>query len=109
MMRDVNWGCVKKLGYRLLIVRRRLVFCKVDDEKRQVIIYAVMEAQRRSPRPAVYIQPQFAAGAVQECSSQSISCSVLMSPERLKRPSRYRLSGSGEMRLTCSSLVMVAR
>jgi len=40
------YSTLKKQGYRALIVQRHLVFYKVDDEKKQVMIYAVVDARQ---------------------------------------------------------------
>ena len=39
-----RYSTLNKQGYRVLIVQRHLVFCKVDEEKKQVMIYAVVDA-----------------------------------------------------------------
>lgn len=41
-----RYSTLKKQGYRVLIVQRYLVFYKVDDEKKQVIVYAVFDAKQ---------------------------------------------------------------
>ena len=41
-----RYSILRKQGYRVLIVQRRLVFYKVDDEKQEVVIYAVVDARR---------------------------------------------------------------
>ena len=38
---------LRRQGYRVLIVRRHLVFYKVDDEQREVIIYAVVDSRQQ--------------------------------------------------------------
>ena len=40
------YSTLKKQGYRVLIVQRHLVFYKVDEEKKQVVIYAVVDARQ---------------------------------------------------------------
>jgi len=41
-----RYGILKKQGYRVLIVQRHMIFYKVDDEKRQVTIYAAVDARQ---------------------------------------------------------------
>ena len=41
-----KYSILRKQGYLVLIVERHLVFYKVDDEKKTVIIYAVMDSRR---------------------------------------------------------------
>lgn len=41
-----RYSTLRKQGYRVLIVNRHLIFYKVDDEKEQVVIYAVMDARQ---------------------------------------------------------------
>ena len=41
-----RYSILRKQGYRVLIVQRHLVFYKVDDEKQEVVIYAVVDARR---------------------------------------------------------------
>lgn len=41
-----RYGILRKQGYRVLIVQRHLIFYKVDEEKKQVIIYAVFDARQ---------------------------------------------------------------
>ena len=41
-----RYSTLRKQGYRVLIVERHLIFYKVDDEKEQVVIYAVMDARQ---------------------------------------------------------------
>lgn len=41
-----RYSILKKQGYLVLIVERHLVFYKVDDEKKEVMIYAVVDGRR---------------------------------------------------------------
>lgn len=41
-----RYSILRRQGYRVLIVRRHLVFYKVDDGKREVMIYAVVDARQ---------------------------------------------------------------
>ena len=41
-----RYSILRKQGYRVLIVRRHLVFYKVDDGKQEVVIYAVVDARQ---------------------------------------------------------------
>ncbi len=41
-----RYSTLKKQGYRVLIVQRHLVFYKVDEEKKQDMIYAVVDARQ---------------------------------------------------------------
>lgn len=41
-----RYSILRKQGYRVLIVQRHLVFYKVDDEKQEVVIYAIVDARR---------------------------------------------------------------
>ena len=41
-----RYSILRKQGYRVLIVQRHLVFYKVDDEKQEVMIYAVVDARQ---------------------------------------------------------------
>lgn len=41
-----RYSILKKQGYRVLIVERHLVFYKVDDDKRIVTIYAIVDGRR---------------------------------------------------------------
>lgn len=41
-----RYSTLRKQGYRVLIVRRYLIFYKVDDEKKHVMIYAVFDAKQ---------------------------------------------------------------
>lgn len=37
---------LKKQGYRVLIIERHLVFYKIDEDKKAVIIYAIVDGRR---------------------------------------------------------------
>ena len=41
-----RYSILRKQGYRVLIVKRHLIFYKVDDDKRMVIIYAIVDGRR---------------------------------------------------------------
>lgn len=41
-----RYSILKKQGYLVLIVGKHLVFYKVDDEKKTVIIYAIVDGRR---------------------------------------------------------------
>lgn len=41
-----QYSILRKQGYRVLIVERHLIFYKVDDDKRIVIIYAIVDGRR---------------------------------------------------------------
>ena len=41
-----RYSILRKQGYRVLIVERHLIFYKVDDDKRSVIIYAIVDGRR---------------------------------------------------------------
>lgn len=41
-----RYSILRKQGYRVLIVERHLIFYKVDDNKRTVIIYAIVDGRR---------------------------------------------------------------
>ena len=42
-----RYSILRKQGYRVLIIRRHLVFYKSDDERQEVIIYAVVESRQQ--------------------------------------------------------------
>ena len=42
-----RYSILRKQGYRVLIIRRHLVFYKSDDEKQEVIIYAVVDSRQQ--------------------------------------------------------------
>ena len=42
-----RYSILRKQGYRVLIVNRHLIFYKVDDQKREVMIYAVVDARQQ--------------------------------------------------------------
>lgn len=41
-----RYSILRKQGYRVLIVERHLIFYKVNDDKRIVIIYAIVDGRR---------------------------------------------------------------
>lgn len=41
-----RYSILRKQGYRVLIVERHLIFYKVDDNKRMVVIYAIVDGRR---------------------------------------------------------------
>lgn len=41
-----RYSILRKQGYRVLIVQRHLVFYKVDDERKEVILYAVVDSRQ---------------------------------------------------------------
>jgi Plasmid stabilization system protein len=41
-----RYSILRKQGYRVLIVERHLIFYKVDDNKRTIIIYAIVDGRR---------------------------------------------------------------
>ncbi|MCC8127848.1 MAG: type II toxin-antitoxin system RelE/ParE family toxin [Clostridiales bacterium] len=41
-----RYSVLRKQGYKVLIVERHLVFYKVNDEKKEVTIYAVVDGRR---------------------------------------------------------------
>lgn len=41
-----RYSTLKRRGYRVLIVRRHLIFYTVDDEAKQVMIHAVVDARQ---------------------------------------------------------------
>lgn len=41
-----RYSILRKQGYRVLIVERHLIFYKVDDDKRIVTIYAIVDGRR---------------------------------------------------------------
>ena len=43
---DPKYNILKRQGYLVLILDKDLVFYKVDDEKRQVIVYAVVDQRQ---------------------------------------------------------------
>ena len=42
-----RYSILRKQGYRELIIRRHLVFYKSDDERQEVIIYAVVDSRQQ--------------------------------------------------------------
>jgi len=41
-----RYSILRKQGYRVLIVKRHLVFYKADDDARRVTIYAIVDARQ---------------------------------------------------------------
>ena len=41
-----RYSILRKQGYRVLIVERHLIFYKVDDNKRVVTVYAIVDGRR---------------------------------------------------------------
>lgn len=41
-----RYSVLRKQGYRVIIVERHLVFCKINESEKMVIIYAVVDARR---------------------------------------------------------------
>lgn len=41
-----RYSILRKQGYRIIVVERHLIFYKVDDDKRIVTIYAIMDGRR---------------------------------------------------------------
>ncbi len=41
-----RYSILRKQGYRVLVVERHLVFYKVDEDKRQVTVYAIVDGRR---------------------------------------------------------------
>lgn len=41
-----RYSILKKQGFRVLVVEKHLVFYKVNDEKRTVMIYAIVDSRR---------------------------------------------------------------
>lgn len=41
-----RYSILKKQGYRVLIVERHLIFYKVNEDKKEVIIYAIVDGRR---------------------------------------------------------------
>ena len=42
-----RYSILRRQGYRVLIFNRHLIFYKVDDEKREVMIYAVVDSRQQ--------------------------------------------------------------
>ena len=42
-----RYSILRKQGYRVLIIRRHLVFYKSDDVRQEVIIYAVVDSRQQ--------------------------------------------------------------
>lgn len=43
---EPRYSILRKQGYRVLIVERHLVFYKVDEQEKTVIIYAILDGRR---------------------------------------------------------------
>ncbi len=41
-----RYSILKKQGFRVLIVERHLVFYKINEDKKEVIIYAIVDGRR---------------------------------------------------------------
>ncbi len=41
-----RYSILRKQGYRVLIVERHLVFYKINEDKKEVIIYAIVDGRR---------------------------------------------------------------
>lgn len=41
-----RYGVLRRQGYKVLILEKNLVFYKVDDEAKQVIVYAVVDQRQ---------------------------------------------------------------
>ena len=41
-----RFSILRKQGYRVLIVERHLVFYKINDDKKEVIIYTIVDGRR---------------------------------------------------------------
>lgn len=41
-----RYSILRKQGYRVLIVERHLIFYKVNEDKKEVILYAVVDGRR---------------------------------------------------------------
>lgn len=41
-----RYSILRKQGFRVLIVERHLVFYKINEDKKEVVIYAVVDARR---------------------------------------------------------------
>ena len=46
MGEDPRYHILKRQGYKVLILEKNLVFYKIDDNKKQVIIYAVVDQRQ---------------------------------------------------------------
>ena len=42
-----RYATLRRQGYRVLIVQRHLIFYKADDDKRQIMIYAVVDSRQQ--------------------------------------------------------------
>ena len=41
-----RYSILRKQGYRVLIIERHLVFYKINEDKKEVIIYAIVDGRR---------------------------------------------------------------
>lgn len=41
-----RYSILRKQGYRVLIVERHLIFYKINEDKKEVIIYAIVDGRR---------------------------------------------------------------
>lgn len=41
-----RYSILRKQGYRVLVVERHLVFYKVNEDKKEVIVYAIVDGRR---------------------------------------------------------------
>lgn len=41
-----RYSILRKQGYRVLIVERHLIFYKIDEDKKEIIIYAIVDSRR---------------------------------------------------------------
>lgn len=41
-----RYSILKKQGYRVIIVERHLVFCKINEAEKVVVIYAIVDGRR---------------------------------------------------------------
>ena len=42
-----RYSILRKQGYRVLIVQRHLIFYKADDDKHEIMIYAIVDARQQ--------------------------------------------------------------
>lgn len=41
-----SWPVLKRQGYKVLILDKDLVFCKIDEDNKKVVIYAVVDQRQ---------------------------------------------------------------
>lgn len=41
-----RYSILRKQGFRILVVERHLIFYKIDENKREVVIYAIVDGRR---------------------------------------------------------------